>query len=231
MAAVHATTSSILSSFLPRLAPATATFATRSTTLYSRQLSHPLLPVLTIPSAIHLNIPGFLEGLWEGILKAVPKKKTSHMKKRHRQMAGKGMKDVTSLNRCSACGHIKRAHLLCPYCVAGKAPVNNDAEIKTLFKTNAHEANAAAREARAEEIAEQKIRIEAGKIRAAEEQAKKEAEREELETKRAEKRAAKEAEREELETKRAEKRAAKDAARKIYEEKNPKQIIGKRSID
>lgn len=121
MAAVHATTSSILSSFLPRLAPATATFATRSTTLYSRQLSHPLLPVLAIPSAIHLNIPGFLEGLWEGILKAVPKKKTSHMKKRHRQMAGKGLQDVTNLNRCSACGHIKRAHLLCPYCVAGKA--------------------------------------------------------------------------------------------------------------
>ncbi|KAF7855457.1 hypothetical protein EAF04_010199 [Stromatinia cepivora] len=204
MAAVHATTSSILSSFLPRLAPATATFTTRSTTLYSRQLSHPLLPVLTIPSAIHLNIPGFLEGLWEGILKAVPKKKTSHMKKRHRQMAGKGLQDVTNLNRCSACGHIKRAHLLCPYCVA---------EIKTLFKTNAHEERFAAKQARAEEIAEQKIRIEAGKVRAAEEKTKKEAELEELETKR------------------AEKKAAKDAARQIYEEKNPKQIIGKRRID
>ncbi|TEY55714.1 hypothetical protein BOTCAL_0230g00070 [Botryotinia calthae] len=204
MAAAHTTTSSILSSFLPRLAPATATFATRSTTLYSRQLSHPLLPVLAIPSAIHLNIPGFLEGLWEGILKAVPKKKTSHMKKRHRQMAGKGLQDVTNLNRCSACGHIKRAHLLCPYCVA---------EIKTLFKTNAHEANAAAREARADEIAEQKVRIEAGKARAAEGKTKKEAELEQLETKR------------------AEKKAAKDAARKIYEEKNPKQIIGSRRID
>ncbi|KAM0318963.1 hypothetical protein ACHAO8_001441 [Botrytis cinerea] len=216
MAAAHATTSSILSSFLPRLAPATATFATRSTTLYSRQLSHPLLPVLAIPSAIHLNIPGFLEGLWEGILKAVPKKKTSHMKKRHRQMAGKGLQDVTNLNRCSACGHIKRAHLLCPYCVAGKDSVHGvseDAEIKTLFKTNAHEANAAAREARADEIAEQKVRIEAGKARAAEGKTKKEAELEQLETKR------------------AEKKAAKDAARKIYEEKNPKQIIGSRRID
>ncbi|APA12187.1 hypothetical protein sscle_09g069570 [Sclerotinia sclerotiorum 1980 UF-70] len=204
MASVHTTTSSILSSFLPRLAPTTATFATRSTTLYSRQLSHPLLPVLTIPSAIHLNIPGFLEGLWEGILKAVPKKKTSHMKKRHRQMAGKGLQDVTNLNRCSACGHIKRAHLLCPYCVA---------EIKTLFKTNAHEERFAEKQARADEIAEQKIRIEAGKVRAAEEQVKKEAELAELETKR------------------AEKKAAKDAARKIYEEKNPKQVIGQRRID
>jgi len=33
-------------------------------------------------------------------LKAVPKKKTSHMKKRTRQMAGKGLKDVTALNKC-----------------------------------------------------------------------------------------------------------------------------------
>lgn len=137
-------------------------------------------------------------------MKAVPKKKTSHMKKRHRQMAGKGLQDVTNLNRCSACGHIKRAHLLCPYCVA---------EIKTLFKTNAHEERFAEKQARADEIAEQKIRIEAGKVRAAEEQVKKEAELAELETKR------------------AEKKAAKDAARKIYEEKNPKQVIGQRRID
>ncbi|QSZ31822.1 hypothetical protein DSL72_001391 [Monilinia vaccinii-corymbosi] len=188
MASVHATTSSILSSFLPRLAPAAVTFATRSTTLYSRQLSHPLLPVLAIPSAIHLNIPGFLEGLWEGILKAVPKKKTSHMKKRHRQMAGKGLKDVTNLNRCSACGHIKRAHLLCPYCVA---------EIKTLFKTNAHEANAAAKEGRAEEAAVQKARTEAGKMRSAGLLEIKKPKLEELQTKRAE-RAAKNAAREDI---------------------------------
>ncbi|KAI4838661.1 WD40 repeat-like protein [Aureobasidium sp. EXF-8846] len=39
------------------------------------------------------------------------------MKKRHRQMAGKGLKDVTSLNKCSGCGRVKRAHYLCPHCV------------------------------------------------------------------------------------------------------------------
>jgi len=91
-------------------------------TLYSRQLSLPVLPApgFTVPSATQLNVPGLLEGIWESILKAVPKKKTSHMKKRHRQMAGKGLKDVTALNKCSACGHVKRAHLLCPYCVDGK---------------------------------------------------------------------------------------------------------------
>lgn len=141
MAATHVTTSSILLSFLPRLAPSAVSIASRSVALYSRQVSHPLLPAFAIPSAIHLNVPGFLEGLWESILKAVPKKKTSHMKKRHRQMAGKGLKDVTNLNRCSACGHIKRAHLLCPYCVHGESRSNSwfgailiYIEIKMMFK-------------------------------------------------------------------------------------------------
>ncbi|KAK0106913.1 hypothetical protein ONS95_003630 [Cadophora gregata] len=127
MAAIHSTTSSILSSFLPRLSAASISNASQFTTLYSRQLFLPIIPSIAfaIPSAIHLNVPGLLEGIWESILKAVPKKKTSHMKKRTRQMAGKGLKDVTSLNRCSACGHLKRAHLLCPYCVS---------ELKDMFK-------------------------------------------------------------------------------------------------
>ncbi len=120
--AAHATTSSILSTFLPRLSVSSVTNASRFTTLYSRQLSLPLIPSIAfaIPSAIHLNVPGLLEGIWESILRAVPKKKTSHMKTRSRQMAGKGLKDVTALNKCSGCGHLKRAHLLCPYCVAGR---------------------------------------------------------------------------------------------------------------
>ncbi|KAH7407923.1 hypothetical protein BKA64DRAFT_597781 [Cadophora sp. MPI-SDFR-AT-0126] len=127
MAAIHTTTSSILSSFLPRLSTASMSNASRFTTLYSKQLSLPIIPSLAfaIPSAIHLNVPGLLEGIRESILRAVPKKKTSHMKKRTRQMAGKGLKDVTALNKCSACGHLKRAHLLCPYCVA---------ELKDMFK-------------------------------------------------------------------------------------------------
>ncbi|KAF2256570.1 hypothetical protein BU26DRAFT_513378 [Trematosphaeria pertusa] len=71
---------------------------------------------LAIPSLSLPSIPS-LSDIWEGILKAVPKKKTSYRKKRQRFMAGKGLKDLTSLNRCSGCGRIKRAHLLCPYCV------------------------------------------------------------------------------------------------------------------
>lgn len=121
MAAAHVTTRSILTAFLPRFTASTPSTTSRFATLYSRQLALPLFPSLSIAlPAIQLNVPGLLEGIWESILRAVPKKKTSHMKKRHRQMAGKGMKDVTSLNRCSACGHVKRAHLLCPFCVDGK---------------------------------------------------------------------------------------------------------------
>ncbi|KAF3007868.1 hypothetical protein E8E13_010888 [Curvularia kusanoi] len=71
---------------------------------------------LAIPS---LSLPSFpsLGEIWDGVLKAVPKKKTSYMKKRTRFLAGKEIKDITSLNKCSACGRPKRAHILCPYCV------------------------------------------------------------------------------------------------------------------
>ncbi|PYI04827.1 WD domain protein [Aspergillus sclerotiicarbonarius CBS 121057] len=60
------------------------------------------------PAAISLNIPGLIEGLWDSVLRAVPKKKTSHMKKRHRQMAGKALKDVKGLSTCSGCGQSKQ---------------------------------------------------------------------------------------------------------------------------
>jgi large subunit ribosomal protein L32 len=90
-----------------------------------QRLSQPFRTIPTpfaafaIPS---LSLPSFpsLSEIWDGLLKAVPKKKTSYRKKRQRLMAGKGLKDVTALKTCSACGRIKRAHLLCPYCVDGR---------------------------------------------------------------------------------------------------------------
>lgn len=90
--------------------------------LVSRQLHLPVLtiPSISLPATIHLNIPSLLSDIWESILRAVPKKKTSYMKKRSRFMAGKALKDLTNLNKCSACGSVKRAHLLCPYCVRGR---------------------------------------------------------------------------------------------------------------
>jgi large subunit ribosomal protein L32 len=76
---------------------------------------------LAIPSLSLPSIPS-LSDIWDGILNAVPKKKTSYRKKRQRFMAGKGLKDITSLNRCSGCGRVKRLHILCPYCVDGEWP-------------------------------------------------------------------------------------------------------------
>ncbi|KAL4913481.1 hypothetical protein BDW62DRAFT_214198 [Aspergillus aurantiobrunneus] len=69
------------------------------------------------PAAFTSNVPDIISNLWESVLRAVPKKKTSHMKKRHRQMAGKALKDVKNLNTCAACGQIKRSHVLCQHCV------------------------------------------------------------------------------------------------------------------
>lgn len=78
------------------------------------------LPPLTIPTSLSIPIGSLLQDLWDGLLLAVPKKKTTHSKSRSRRLAGKGLKDVTSLNTCSACGRVKRMHVLCPYCVQSK---------------------------------------------------------------------------------------------------------------
>ncbi|CAP92856.1 putative 54S ribosomal protein [Penicillium chrysogenum] len=103
-------------------APATMSRSLLSESLQFPRLARfpPITPIATRflqPVSISLNIPSLLSDLWDSVLRAVPKKKTSHMKKRHRQMAGKALKDVKSLNKCPGCGQIKRAHLLCPNCV------------------------------------------------------------------------------------------------------------------
>ncbi|KAI1296356.1 hypothetical protein F5Y03DRAFT_295868 [Xylaria venustula] len=115
---------SAFSALFPRLAsPALGSF--KSAILSSQQLRHspfPPIPALAIaiPAAIS-SIPSLLGDIWEGILRAVPKKKTSHMKKRHRQMAGKALKDVTNLNKCPACGGTKKMHTLCLTCTSRKS--------------------------------------------------------------------------------------------------------------
>jgi large subunit ribosomal protein L32 len=88
------------------------------------------LPLLTLSSlaAPFLNrIPNpssILQDIWDGILRAVPKKKTSYSKSRMRRLAGKGLKDVMSIVKCPSCGRPKRSHFLCPYCVYGKSTWN-----------------------------------------------------------------------------------------------------------
>ncbi|KAK5631329.1 hypothetical protein RRF57_007043 [Xylaria bambusicola] len=111
-----------LSALFPRALPPVFGSSFRSEILASPQLRHspfPSIPALAIaiPAAIS-NIPSLLGDIWEGILRAVPKKKTSHMKKRHRQMAGKALKDVTNLNKCPACGGTKKMHTLCTTCTS-----------------------------------------------------------------------------------------------------------------
>lgn len=128
-------------------------FVLKSTGLIN--LGENLLPNITIPSIkIGLSIPSFLlpqeskqpvnQRLAElgeqmaqtddapffhdnGILKAAPKKKVSHMKRRQKLYAP-GRKQVklnNNLNRCPACGHYKRSHFLCMHCVG---------EIKKFWK-------------------------------------------------------------------------------------------------
>ncbi|KAK4141183.1 uncharacterized protein C8A04DRAFT_39315 [Dichotomopilus funicola] len=110
-------------------------FSTSRIQFRMQNVALPLFPSLTlaVPVGLQLGLPplgSILEDIWESVLKAVPKKKTSHMKKRHRQMAGKALKDVTSLCKCPACGEIKRMHYLCPNCAA-----THPAEIFSLAPT------------------------------------------------------------------------------------------------
>ncbi|KAL2221418.1 ribosomal protein L32 [Thermoascus aurantiacus ATCC 26904] len=105
---------------LPRLFLPTLTSLSSSPaapwTQYSQRFSV-LFDTILRPVTLSLSLPALLSDIWESVLRAAPKKKTSHMKKRHRQMAGKALKDVKSLTTCPGCGQIKRAHVLCPDCV------------------------------------------------------------------------------------------------------------------
>ncbi|RPA90640.1 WD40 repeat-like protein [Choiromyces venosus 120613-1] len=90
------------------------------------------LPTLAIPAAIHLNIPNLLPGIWESILRAVPKKKQSHSRKRMRQLAGKALQDITALNNCPACGKIKRENMLCEPCGTSSQVVAHPSDIFSI---------------------------------------------------------------------------------------------------
>jgi large subunit ribosomal protein L32 len=139
------------SSFLPRLLAPTL-FSTTRIQLHIRQFSLPLFPsfTLAVPVGFQLglpSLPSILQDIRESVLKAVPKKKTSHMKKRHRQMAGKALDDVHSLCKCPACGEIKRMHFLCPNCAKSKKvgysgpslDANWDTELREMMNKEARE--------------------------------------------------------------------------------------------
>lgn len=121
-------------SALPFLSPFTSPVLRQSqrwSSIYQRAVLLQGLPVLS--GYVANEIPSFLAGLWESVLRAVPKKKTSHMKKRHRQMAGKALKDVKSLSKCPGCGEPKRSHVLCPTCVKGIASLKPFVFVRRLI--------------------------------------------------------------------------------------------------
>ncbi|SPJ78416.1 related to GTP-binding protein beta subunit-like protein [Fusarium torulosum] len=79
------------SAFLPRLSSPTLISA-----VSFRQFTQKFLPTLSIAiPGVSLNLPT-IDDIWESVLRAVPKNKVSHSKKRSRQMAGKALKDVNT---------------------------------------------------------------------------------------------------------------------------------------
>ncbi|KAF7558782.1 hypothetical protein G7046_g5370 [Stylonectria norvegica] len=82
-----------------------------------QQFTQKLFPTLSLAiPGLSLNIPT-LDDIWESVLRAVPKNKVSHSRKRMRQMTGKALKDVNHLCKCPGCGEVKRTHRLCTHCL------------------------------------------------------------------------------------------------------------------
>lgn len=73
------------------------------------------LPVL---GTTFSNVGSWISSIWDTVLKAVPKKKQSYARKRTRQLANKGLKDIPNVVPCSSCGRPKRPHMLCRNCMA-----------------------------------------------------------------------------------------------------------------
>lgn len=119
-------------SFLASPPPSLA--VSRWATFYTTPYTLKFLPSLSIAiPGVTINIPGLLGDIWESVLRAVPKNKVSHSKKRSRQMAGKALKDVNHLCKCPGCGEIKRTHRLCQHCLEGMSRDNRSA-----FRCNAN---------------------------------------------------------------------------------------------
>ncbi len=107
-----------MAALLPRIASSAVLPIPRLPSLAG--LAGRLLPTLGLAlPGITITIPTLLDDIWEGILRAVPKNKVSHSRKRMRQLANKGLKDVNSLCQCPGCGAPKRMHRLCQNCLEG----------------------------------------------------------------------------------------------------------------
>ena len=70
------------------------------------------------PSLTGIKIPSILEIIGTSILLAVPKKKTTHSKKRMRS-SGKYLKNLQNIVKCPFCGNPTLMHHLCHNCFTG----------------------------------------------------------------------------------------------------------------
>ncbi|GAB0492883.1 hypothetical protein MMPV_004153 [Pyropia vietnamensis] len=74
-------------------------------------------PALSLAGILAGAITDVADWLWDGLLRAVPKKKVPHGRKR-RRMTGKYLKPARHIIECKTCGRWKRAHTYCkPSCV------------------------------------------------------------------------------------------------------------------
>ena len=77
-------------------------------------LPPPFSPVYDTSGLQHNGVSGLLD--WGGLLWAVPKKRTSHSKKRMR-MAHKYLKPKGHYSVCPNCQNLKLLHILCGHCL------------------------------------------------------------------------------------------------------------------
>ena len=70
--------------------------------------------IFSLPEAEFVSEVDCLE--WDGFLWAVPKKRTSHSKKRMR-MTKKYLKPIRHYTVCDKCQNLKLLHVLCGYCL------------------------------------------------------------------------------------------------------------------
>ena len=108
----------------------------------TKKLSHhPDQPCATPPNCGRALVDGDAGGdltasLWDGVLWAVPKKRTSHSKKRKR-MTHKYLKPKQNVTLCQKCGNAKLLHMLCGHCL--KETLRATAMIRNQQKINPEE--------------------------------------------------------------------------------------------
>ncbi len=115
-----------LSVVLGALNPFHGTAGAGHVTLGAHQIEYPAAVVATESPGMS-GITSQESDLWSGFLWAVPKKRTSHSKKRMR-MTHKYLKPIRNYSVCSKCQNLKLLHVLCGHCL--KETLKKTAELR-----------------------------------------------------------------------------------------------------